>query len=95
MEDLKVKGLKIYNTMFQGGKNVEIDEIEYPIKKFSSGIKYVDLFGYRFIEQNRNKKSEWGKKAREGHKIMWIIKGRRYISQIIDGEYTELKKKSA
>jgi len=95
MEDLKVKGLKIYKVIFQGGKNVEIDEIEYPIKKFSSGIKYVDLFGYRFIEQNRNKKSEWGKKAREGHKIMWIIKGRRYISQIIDGEYTELKKKSA
>jgi len=94
MEDLKEKGLKIYNVMFQGGKNVEIDEIEYPIKKFSSGIKYFDLFGYRFIEQNRNKKSEWGKKAREGHKIMWIIKGRRYISQIIDGEYTELKKKS-
>lgn len=95
MEDLKEKGLKIYNAMFQGGKNVEIDEIEYPIKKFSSGIKYVDLFGYRFIEQNRNKKSEWGKKAREGHKIMWIIKGRRYISQIIDGEYIELNKKSA
>ena len=71
MEDLKEKGLKICKAMFQGGKNVEIDEIEYPIKKFSSGIKYVDLFGYRFIEQNRNKKSEWGKKAREGHKIMW------------------------
>ncbi len=94
MEDLKEKGLKIYNAMFQGAKNVEIDEIEYTIKKFSSGIKFVDLFGYRFIEQNRNKKSEWGKKAREGHKIMWIIKGRKYISQIIDGEYIELKKKS-
>jgi hypothetical protein len=54
----------------------------------------LDLFGYRYIEQNYRKKSEWGKKAREGHKIMWIIKGRRYISQILDGEYTELKKKS-
>ena len=94
MEKLEEKGLKIYNAIFQGEINVEIDEIEYPIKKFSSGIKYVDLFGYRFIEQNKNKKSEWGKKAREGHKIMWIIKGRRYISQILDGDYTELKKKS-
>lgn len=94
MEDLEEKGLKIYNAIFQGDKRVEIEEIEYPIRKFLSGIKYVDLFGYRFIEQNRNKKSEWGKKAREGHKIMWIIKGRKYISQIIDGEYTELKKKS-
>ncbi|MHA2288719.1 MAG: hypothetical protein ACXABG_08020 [Promethearchaeota archaeon] len=94
MENLKVRGLLIYNAIFQGEKEVEIDEIEYPIKKFSSGIKYVDLFGYRFIEQNKHKKSEWGKKAREGHKIMWIIKGRRYISQIVDGKYNELKKKS-
>ena len=94
MENLEKKGLKIYNAIFQGKKKVEIDEIEYTIKKFSGGIKYVDLFGYRFIEQNYRKKSEWGKKAREGHKIMWIIQGRRYISQILDGEYIELKKKS-
>jgi len=94
MEELKKKGLKIYKAIFQREKSVEIDEIQYPIKKFSSGIKYVDLYGYRFIEQNYRKKSEWGKKAREGHKILWIIKGRKYISQIIDGEYTELKKKS-
>ncbi len=93
MEDINTKGLKIYKAIFEGEKNVEIDEIEYPIKKFSSGIKYVDLFGYRFIEQNWRKKSEWGKKAREGHKIMWIIKGRRYIARIMDGEYNDLLKK--
>ena len=94
MEKLKERALEIYNAIFQEEKKVEIDEIEYPIRKFSSGIRYVDLFGYRFIEQNKHKKSEWGKKAREGHKIMWIIKGRRYISQILDGEYIELKKKA-
>lgn len=93
MENLEEKGLKIYQAIFEGKKSVELDEIEYPIKKFSRGIKYVDLFGYRFIEQNRNKKSEWGKKAREGHKIMWIIKGRRYMAQILDGNYKDLKKK--
>jgi len=92
MENLKENGLKIFNAMFERKKSVEIDDIEYSIKKFSSGVKYLDLFGYRYIEQNRNKKSEWGKKAREGHKIMWIIKGRRYIAQILDGEYKELKK---
>ena len=95
MEDLKERGLKIYNAIFQGEKSVELDEIDYPIRKFSSGIRYVDLFGYRFIEQNKNKKSEWGKKAREGHKIMWVIKGRRYLSQILDGKYSDLKKKSS
>jgi len=92
MENLKENGLKIYKAIFEGKKNVEIDEIEYSIEKFSSGIKYVDLFGYRYIEQNRNKKSEWGKKTREGHKIMWIIKGRRYLVRIIDGEFVYLKK---
>ncbi len=92
MENLKENGLKIFNAMFERKKSVEIDDIEYSIKKFSSGVKYVDLFGYRYIEQNRNKKSEWGKKAREGHQIMWIIKGRRYIAQILDGQYKDLKK---
>ena len=92
MEDIKEKGLKIFNAIFKGEKNVEIDGLEYQVDKFSSGIKYIDLFGYRFIEQNRNKKSEWGKKAREGHRILWIIKGRRYMAQIVDGEYHDLKK---
>ncbi|UCC19776.1 MAG: hypothetical protein JSV62_00430 [Promethearchaeota archaeon] len=92
MEELKGNGLKIFDAIFARKKIVEIDGIEYAIKKFSSGVQYVDLFGYRYIEQNRNKKSEWGKKAREGHKIMWIIKGRRYIAQILDGEYKILKK---
>ncbi len=92
MENIKENGLKIFNAIFEQKKSIEIDDIEYPIKKFASGIKYVDLFGYRYIEQNRNKKSEWGKKAREGHKIMWIIKGRRYVAQILDGQYKDLKK---
>ena len=92
MEETKTNALKIYNAIFRGEKRVELEGIEYPIEKFSSGIKYVDLFGYRFIEQNKNKKSEWGKKAREGHKIMWVIKGRQYIAQILDGEYHDLKK---
>jgi len=95
LEDLKENGLKIYNTIFEGKKIVEIDGIEYPVKKFSSsGVKYIDIFGYRFIEQNSRKNSEWGKKAREGHKIMWIIKGRTYLVRIMNGEYIHLRKKS-
>jgi hypothetical protein len=92
MEDLKEKGLKIYNAIFDGSKTVDIDGVEYQLLSFSSGIKYLDLFGYRFIEQNRMKPSEWGKKAREGHQILWIIRGRQYVARIMDGEYTILKK---
>ena len=92
MEDLKENGLKIYKAIFDGSKTVDIEGVEYRLQSFSSGIKYLDLFGYRFIEQNRIKPSEWGKKARQGHKIMWIIKGRQYFARIMDEEYMALKK---
>ena len=92
MENLKEISLKIYAAMFEKKKVVELEDIEYSFERFSSGVRYLDYFGYRFIEQNRNKKSEWGKKARQGHMIMWVIKGRRYLYQIFDGEYIELKK---
>lgn len=93
METLQEYGEKIYNAIFNKEKSVEIEGIKYDIERFSSGVRYVDLLGYRYIEQNRNKKSEWGKKAREGHKIMWIIKGRRYVAQILDTKFTDLTKK--
>ena len=93
MGDLKENSLEIFKAIFNKKKSVFIDNVEYPIDKFSSGIKYVDLIGHRYIEQNRRKKSEWGKKAREGHNIMWIIKGRRYLARIMDGVYTDLTKK--
>ncbi|MGD2245621.1 MAG: hypothetical protein PVI11_03640 [Candidatus Aminicenantes bacterium] len=93
MEELEEIGKKIYGAIFNDESSVEIDGIRYPIKKFSaSGVRYLDLFGYRFIEQNRNKPSQWGQRAREGHNIMWIIKGRRYLVRIDDGEFIELHK---
>lgn len=94
MEELKEIGVKIYTAIFNGESNVDIDGIEYPIKRYaSSGVRYVDLFGYKFIEQNKNKPSQWGQRAREGFNIMWIIKGRRYLVRIDNGEYIELKKR--
>lgn len=94
MEELKEIGLKIYNAMFSDESNVEIDGMTYPIERFAgSGVRYVDLFGFRFIEQNRKKPSPWGQRAREGHSIMWIIKDRRYLVRIDDGEYIELHKR--
>ena len=95
MEQLKDIGKKIYDAIFNNDSSVEIDNIKYPVKKFSGGgVRYIDLFGYRFIEQNRNKLSQWGQKARDGHNIMWIIKDRRYLVRIDDGEHIELQKRS-
>lgn len=91
ISELKSAGLKIFEAIFNKKREVIIEEIEYPIQKFSSGIKFVEFSGYKFIQQNHNKKSEWGKKARQGHQIMWILSGRRYLARIIDGEFTDLK----
>ncbi|MEJ2249213.1 MAG: hypothetical protein P8Y70_03405 [Candidatus Lokiarchaeota archaeon] len=90
MEDLKEIAMKIYKAIFENKRDLNIEDDTIKIQKFSRGIKYVDFSGYRFIEQNRQKKSKWGKLAREGHNIMWIIKGRKYISQIMDGNYKTL-----
>jgi len=90
MENLEQVSLKIYKAIFNDKREVTIDNEKINKKKFSRGIKYIDFSGYRFIEQNRNKKSNWGKMAREGHKIMWVIKGRKYIAQIIDDAFKYL-----
>ena len=87
--------MKIYRAIFDDESSVELEDGEHKIKKFSSGIRYVDIGDLRFIEQNVRKNSQWGKKAREGHKIMWIIKGRTYLVRIFDGEYIELRKKTS
>ncbi|MFC2168456.1 hypothetical protein ACFLRW_05665 [Acidobacteriota bacterium] len=93
MEELKEIGIKIYTAIFSNKTSLDIDNMNHPIKIFkSSGVRYVDLLDYRFIEQNRNKPSQWGQKAREGSNIMWIIKDRRYLVRIDNGEYIELKK---
>ena len=96
MENLEEISLKIYEAVFSGSKNVNIDDVEYPINTFSSSrLKYVDYFGYRFVEQNPRKQSQWGKKAREGHKIMWVFKGSRYYAQLFDSKFKILKKEKS
>ena len=93
MENLEEISLKVFEAMFSDSKNVNIDEVDIPIKKFSSSkLKYVDYFGYRFVEQNPKKQSKWAKKAQEGHKIIWVFKGRRYTAQVFDGKFTDLRK---
>ena len=37
-----------------------------------------------YLEQNPDTGSNWAKMAQEGHKIMWVIKGRRYLAQVRD-----------
>ena len=84
----------IYDGIFNDEPSVEIDGNVYPIEITSRAhVKYVTYHGYRFIEQNPKKSSQWAKKAQEGHQIMWVMEGRRYLARMMDGKYLDLRKK--
>jgi len=83
--------LKVYNALFQNEGSVKVAGVIYPFSQTSrSKIKFVKIEGYTYIEQNPKKTSAWGMKAREGHSIMWVCKGSRYIAQVMDGEFNVL-----
>ena len=91
--DLEKLSLKVHDALFSVQDSVILEDKKYKIKTFSrSGVGYVDYKDMRFIEQNKKKQSQWGKKAREGHKISWILKKGIYIAQVFDGEFKMLKK---
>lgn len=84
----------VFDGIFNGEQSVEIDGNIYPIEMTSRAhVKYVTYQGYRFIEQNPKKSSQWAKKAQEGHHIMWIMEGRRYLARMMDGKFLDLRKK--
>ena len=85
---------KIYNAIFDGLDEVEIEGETYPINQTSrSKVRLVERDGYTYIEQNPHKDSRWAKLAREGHQIMWVMQGRKYLAQIKDGRFLNLKRK--
>lgn len=94
VEDLRETALKVYEAIFENRGFVEVNSVMYQLGEASKAkIKLVKIEGYTFIEQNPSKASIWGEKARDGHKIMWVCKGRRYIARVMDGRFLDLKKK--
>ena len=94
LENMKEKALKAYEALFSNQDSIEIDGVEHPLER-TPGIKlrFYRIEGYSFLEQNPKKSSHWAKLARQGSLIMWVLKGRRYLGQVIDGEFRDLKKK--
>jgi len=68
-----------FEKLFGGGRGVE---------KFStSGLRFVKLEGGAIlVEQNPAKKSKWAQLANSGHKVAWVIRDRKYLARVIDGE---------
>lgn len=76
------------------GKNGKVT----PIKSwgaFNGPAKYrsVNIAGYRFITQNPDKDSKFGRLAQAGVQITWIIRLRdnAWIGKVMDGVLTVLK----
>ena len=87
--------LSIYEAIFGGQESVEIGGVAYPIERTSkSNLLSVRIDPLFFVEQNPSKSSKWAEMAREGHQIMWVLKGRSYLARIMDGRFLDLKRKS-
>jgi hypothetical protein len=93
IDDLKSKALQVFNSLFEGKEGVKIGDQNYPIKAYSpSGVRHVDISDYRFLEQNPKKNSHWAEKARNGDRIMWILKDWEYIGQVHNGKFKDFRK---
>jgi len=58
----------------------------------ASRVRYLDHDGVRYIEQNPNSNSQYGRRARAGAKIMWVIRLRdnAWLGYVEDGKvYTK------
>jgi hypothetical protein len=90
-DELKRNALLIYDAIFHDKDSVEIDGTIYPIKFTSrADLRKVTIGDYLFIEQNPEKSSQWAQKARAGHEIMWVMKGRKYLVRVMDSKYLKL-----
>jgi hypothetical protein len=92
-ELLKENALKVYDAIFEDKESVEIDGEKYFVERTShTGLRSVVTDEYFYVEQNPEKSSTWAKKAREGHKILWVIQGSDYVAQVTNGKFIRLKK---
>lgn len=75
--------LVAFEKLFGGGRGV---------KRFNrSGLRYVNLAdGAILVEQNPQKKSEWGQLARAGHRLAWVMRDGEYLARVQDGEVSML-----
>jgi hypothetical protein len=75
--------LVAYEKLFGGGRGV---------RRFArSGLRYVELTGGAvLVEQNPKKSSEWGKLARRGQRVAWLLRDGEYLARVVDGEVVML-----
>ena len=91
---MKEKALKAYEAIFSNQDTVMIDGTKYSMERTpSANLRFFRIEGYSFLEQNPKKSSHWAKLTRQGSLIMWVMKGRRYLGQVRDGVFHDLRKR--
>ena len=94
LEKMKEKALKVYEAIFSNQETIVIEGAVYHMERTPrANLRFFNIEGYSFLEQNPRKSSHWAKLAREGSLIMWVMKGRRYLGQVRDGVFYDLRKK--
>ena len=91
MDEKEPVAIAIYKAMFSDQKTVEIGGEIYKIHKTKSGLRNLNYKGIWYIEQNPNKNSSTAKLVREGHQLLWGIRGRTYVLKVLDGKYEQLR----
>jgi hypothetical protein len=76
------------------GKTVKVERTGS--QKFRTVRFEMDGREYQMIEQNPEKPSQWGKLAREGHRVVQVrdVELGKYVAAVVDGkvrEYGRLK----
>jgi hypothetical protein len=85
--------IKVYEAIFSDKKNAKIEEITHKVRRTSRQcLRFLIVEGYTFLEQNPEKNYVWGKLAKDGHKILWVIEDGDYVSQVRDGVYYDFHK---
>lgn len=91
MENLEAIALQIYHVIFGTQSSVTVEDQEYQVQFTSRAkLRFIRIKDYMFLEQNPAKGSRWGKMAREGHNILWVIKNGAYIAQVRDEKFHQL-----
>jgi hypothetical protein len=76
--------------MNESEDSAEVEGVTCSIEKTSRGrLRPVEVEGLIFIEQTPSKESRWAQLAREGHRIVWVMRGRQYIARVMDGEFVD------
>lgn len=94
MRDLREAALRAYEANFGDRDSMEFNGDMYFIERTPRvGLRFVEVDELSFPEQNPRKASHWSKMVREGHMILWAVRGRRYLATVRDGKFHDFRKR--